>query len=300
MKEVLSARQDALKSVEDLGVTVKLDEKVSTDPLKPKDLEMLNEDADKAELLISENESAMVNLQDEIYTQEECSKILNEINELKNAKIIEDKLHAKLHHSISFSRVKSETIPMYIQNEITKDSSSNSSQAKSKYFSLLEVIYNGKKMFIHKSTAVWIFQEGERVSSDRLIRVREKQPLSTSKTMPTAVTTTTPDKYDVISVGDICAFVHRGGDSDDSDWRIDKVLQFAYYLEKTKKVRQYTGSLEKCNEENINKIGIVCSWFCSSSNKQSYSIQTDLKATSITSFLCICTSAHYQLNVLKL
>ena len=234
----------------------------------------------------------MVNLQGEIYTQEECTKILNEINELKNAKIIENKFHAKLHHSISFSRVKSETIPMYIQNEITKDSSSNSSQTKSKYSSLLEVIYNGKKMFITKSTAVWIFQEGERVSSDRLIRIREKQLLSTSKTMPTAVTTTTPDKYDVISVGDICAFVHRGGDSDDSNWRIGKVLQFAYYLEKTKKARQYTGSLVKCNEENINKIGIVCSWFCSSSNKQSYSIQTDLKAMShnfIPLHLYICT-----------
>ena len=54
VKEVLSARQDALKSLEDLGVTVKLDEKVSTDPLKTKDLEMQNEVADKEELLISE------------------------------------------------------------------------------------------------------------------------------------------------------------------------------------------------------------------------------------------------------
>ena len=36
-------------------------------------------------------------------------------------------------------------------------------------------------MFIHKTTAVWLFQEGERVSPDRLIRVRETQPNTTFK-----------------------------------------------------------------------------------------------------------------------
>ena len=34
-------------------------------------------------------------------------------------------------------------------------------------------------MFIHKTTAVWLFQEGKRVSPDRLIRVRETQPNTT-------------------------------------------------------------------------------------------------------------------------
>ena len=66
-------------------------------------------------------------------------------------------------------------------------------------------------------------------------------------------------------------------ETSDGDWKIGKVLQFGYYLEKTKKARQYTGFFVKCNEDNINKIGIVCSWFHKSSypNKPEYLLQTD-------------------------
>ena len=38
--------------------------------------------------------------------------------------------------------------------------------------------------FIRKTTAVWLLQEGERVSSDRLFRVRGKQPFSTETKKP--------------------------------------------------------------------------------------------------------------------
>ena len=92
-----------------------------------------------------------------------------------------------------------------------------------------------RKCIIHKSTTVWIFQEGERLSSDRLIRVQETQPSSTSKTA-TYSTTTTPEKNAIISVGDIFVFTNR--ESSDCDWKIGKILQFGYYLEKTKKARQ--------------------------------------------------------------
>ena len=43
-----------------------------------------------------------------LQTLEECTEILNKINELKDAKVIGDQLHKKLHNNISFSRVKSE------------------------------------------------------------------------------------------------------------------------------------------------------------------------------------------------
>ena len=167
-----------------------------------------------------------------------------------------------------FSRIKSDTIPMCVQNDTTKDNTINKKSLK--HSTLVEVIYNGKKMYIHKSTTVWIFQEGEQLSSDRLIRVRETQPSSTSKTA-TSSTTTTPEKNAIISVDDICVFMNR--DSSDCDWKIGKILQFGYYLEKTKKARQYTGCFVKCNENNMNKIGIVCSWFhksSSSSDKHAY------------------------------
>ena len=39
--------------------------------------------------------------------------------------------------------------------------------------------HNGAETYIRKSTAVWLFQEVERVSSDRLFQVRAKQPTET-------------------------------------------------------------------------------------------------------------------------
>ena len=54
-----------------------------------------------------------------------------------------------------------------------KDDKDNSRPLPSKC-RLLEIEYNGKRMFIHKTTAVWLFQEGEQVSADRLFRVKEQ------------------------------------------------------------------------------------------------------------------------------
>jgi len=94
----------------------------------------------------------------------------------------------------------------------------------------------------------------------------------------------------MINVGDICVFMNK--ENSNSDWNIGKILQFGYYLEKTKKARQYTGSFVKCNEDNINKIGIVCSWFhksSGSSNKHAYVLQTETashKFIPMNSYIC--------------
>ena len=48
----------------------------------------------------------------------------------------------------------------------------------SKITPFVEVTHNGKTCFIRKTTAVWLFQECERVSTDRLFRVRSTQPYS--------------------------------------------------------------------------------------------------------------------------
>ena len=44
----------------------------------------------------------------------------------------------------------------------------------------LEVLHSGGPIYIRETTIVWLLQEGERVSSDRLFRVRAKQPYNTS------------------------------------------------------------------------------------------------------------------------
>ena len=44
------------------------------------------------------------------------------------------------------------------------------------------VTSSNKSILIHKTTAIWLFQEGERISSDQLFRVRCKQPFSDNST----------------------------------------------------------------------------------------------------------------------
>jgi len=140
-----------------------------------------------------------------------------------------------------------------------KDDKDNSKTSPSKC-RLLEIEQNGKRMFIHKTTAVWLFQEGERVSADRLFRVREIQPYATNSKVVTSTEDSKPEvvtKLPVLEVGNICAFLKKRGDC---IWQIGRVLQFAYYLERTKKARQYKATTVNI-KENLGKVGVLCSWF---------------------------------------
>ena len=47
-----------------------------------------------------------------------------------------------------------------------------------------------QNVMIRKQTAVWLFQETERVSSDRLFRVRSKQPHAASENKLTSASLT--------------------------------------------------------------------------------------------------------------
>lgn len=75
---------------------------------------------------------------------------------------------------------------------------------------------NGEKTQIEKTTVVWLFQETERVSSDRFLRVRSRQPTEqtiNNYTKPnidkiyTHETDHHPQKVSHITVGDLCAFL---------------------------------------------------------------------------------------------
>jgi len=52
--------------------------------------------------------------------------------------------------------------------------------SKSKISPYLEVKVNGRPFYIHKTTAVWLLQQEERVSPGRLFRVRCMQPFSSN------------------------------------------------------------------------------------------------------------------------
>ena len=64
-------------------------------------------------------------------------------------------------------------------------------------------------MYIHKTTAVWLLQEGERVSSDRLFRVRAKQPFSTDSkpNVPVPIIADIiPIVCDTVEISNLCVF----------------------------------------------------------------------------------------------
>ena len=83
-----------------------------------------------------------------------------------------------------YRQLPSETIPIYERVEMPKKSRK---EHGNKFDPCVEVKgKNGESIYIRKTTAVWLFQEGERVSADCLFRVRHKQPFSIN----TAVTDT--------------------------------------------------------------------------------------------------------------
>ena len=67
-----------------------------------------------------------------------------------------------------------------VQNE---DQKTSARTGQSKFNPFVEVLtHNHKSILIRKTTALWLLQEGERISTDRLFRVRSKQPYS--ETLP--------------------------------------------------------------------------------------------------------------------
>ena len=73
----------------------------------------------------------------------------------------------------------------------------------------MEVAHNDKIVFIRKSTAIWLFQECECVSSDRLYRVRARQPHSSESeiSLPKVKHMEIfPTKCETLNIGDIYVF----------------------------------------------------------------------------------------------
>ena len=79
-------------------------------------------------------------------------------------------------------------------------------QAKLKHNKMVEVNQNGKKFYIHKTTAVWLLQESERVSTDRLLRVRAKQPNMNYSQSSHYHSSLVPIKDNILEISDICVF----------------------------------------------------------------------------------------------
>ena len=114
----------------------------------------------------------------EVNTTQDPGSIASEITEMVNKEIIENDLSDRLIavHKSSFKRLFNKEMNISVFAEDRIDSEGKDKASKTKHCRFVEVTQNGKSMFISKTTAVWLLQEGERVSTDRLFRVRSKQP----------------------------------------------------------------------------------------------------------------------------
>ena len=185
-------------------------------------------------------------LLEDVYSKEETEAISENVIKLTNDGVIDKALYGNL----KFEKVESSTIPLY-----TAKPNEHHSKNDKKYPLYLEIECKGKKIFIRKTTAVWLFQESEYVSSDRLFRVRSKQPNTTPRnefTQASDIDSSVPQVCTSISVGEICIFKCT------KTWHIGKVLQFKFTQGKTMKLQQYHGTSAKV--ETIG-LGVLCLWF---------------------------------------
>ena len=136
-----------------------------------------------------------------------------------------------------------------------------------------------------------LFQEGERVSADRLFWVRGNQPYS-SKQLGAIVCEDTqiPEVHSTVHTGEIYVFANPV-----KSWKVGRIVQFAYYKEATKKLKQYTGNNVALTEYIgvLCLIGVLCYWYVASeSNQARFSVGISDEAHAhcgITSYLCTLT-----------
>jgi len=281
LSSVLQALAMAKVTIEDLGMAKLLQSKDNWDypPIPGCGLDVGKEDD------VDDSED----IEEYSYLQEEnlevsAKDVTKDIAQLSNINIIEDKLKEQLDmvHKVCYKKINDTGLPMY---QPDADLKSKAPSKDTQICRFVEVHYNQKKVHIHKTTAVWLLQEGERVSPDRMFRVRARQPFSVrnkpSLQMPESFSTL-PIVCSTIQVGGLCVFVWKR--SHTISWKIGRVLQFVNRLEKTKGAQQYRGLYANVDDK---KVGVLCSWYTSIHNStREFSI---ISEEAVHDYLPLCT-----------
>ena len=130
----------------------------------------------------------------------------------------------KLRKTMPLTKIETQDIgiPLYKMNKTSNSGLDHTSDNLKSPF--VEVEIAGRdSIYIRKQTAVWLFQDTERLSADRLFRVRAKQPYSETKESSKVVCDINqpqPVMAEYVAVGELCAFKLN------SNFRIGRVLQF--------------------------------------------------------------------------
>uniref|UniRef100_A0A1X7USD2 PHD-type domain-containing protein n=1 Tax=Amphimedon queenslandica TaxID=400682 RepID=A0A1X7USD2_AMPQE len=259
---VLEDSQERAKNMIDiLGMADVLKEKNNWDiPPIPKTLlnnVLLNDDDD------CDNGENETNENIKVLDSTSLKEVVDDVNRLHASHIVDVKLLNKVKNQLE--KVEQESLVTFKMGEQSKES-------------LFVTVKSGQKeVSIRKRTAVWLFNDCERVSTDRLFRVREKQPTeAVTKKDSTIVnlsqTQHSPIFSEYIVVGDVCIFQIN------SDVLLGKVLQFVKYDMKGKK--QSCKFYYACVSD---RFGVLCTWY-SISKRQCKMVSTGKEYVDIMSY----------------
>ena len=129
----------------------------------------------------------------------------------------------------------------------------NADKTGRKISPFVEISENGQSISIRKTTAIWLLQENEKLSSYRPIRVRDKQPFASSSYPLMAVSGEIPVIASTLTVNNLCIFKLA------FDWELGRVLQFARCDTDTKVYsKPYK---EQSVEVGTKNVGVLCTWY---------------------------------------
>lgn len=140
-------------------------------------------------------------LLEEIDIDDNEGDIKKDVATLTESGLVNTQLAEKLLLKGSKLRRLSTALPLY--TDTASELPTPQRVANKKVSPFLSIEHNGHTMYIRKSTAVWLFNEGERVSSDRLFRVRDTQPFTTTDLVALR-THHQLNAAEYINIGDIC------------------------------------------------------------------------------------------------
>ena len=265
------ARELAKETIADLGMTEMLQSNGNWDnpPIPGSSIEVTEEDDQDDDDTSSDN---LEDIMQEVNSNVNPDDVSTSITQLTKADLIDQELkeHLNLLHKGTFKKVEGAGLPIYqLEHDLPK------AAHEPKFCAFVEVEHNDKKVFIHKTTAACLLQEGERVSSDSLFRVRTKQPFSIDSKSKASASVALPIVASTVDVGNVCIF--KSNDNSESV--------------KIGRSKQYRGLTAKVDEK---KVGVLCTWYapCDSSPRKYSLVKENITSDYVPITTYLCTLSH--------
>ncbi len=155
---------------------------------------------------------------------ENASDVTSDIHSLSDCSLLHTEVKNKLNNlqkSLVLKQIPSSTVFIFVPCDsavdhvpTSLDTQKYKMKPKDSPFSRFVKVQasSQRTVFIRKTTAVWLLQESEHVSSDRLFRVRSKQPYSSESNKLLLSTENINENLHVstlVSLGELCAFMDK-------------------------------------------------------------------------------------------